>query len=228
MNSIHRTRVFAIDGNIGSGKSVLVRHFENYVTSEANVKSCYVFLQEPVDDWNSIMDKDGTTILENFYKDQAKWSFSFQMMAYISRLAQVRKAVRENPGAIIIVERSIFTDRWVFAKMLYDDKKINEIDYSIYMKWFDEFADDIDLDGEIYLKTSPVVAHGRVIKRSRKGEEIPIEYLNKCHLYHEEWLNETSKDGMSMHIIDGDVDIEMISINNRIKEIISYIDGNHS
>ena len=45
------------------------------------------------------------------------------MMAYISRLAQLKKIIKEHPWSIIITERSIFTDRNVFAKMLYDNKK---------------------------------------------------------------------------------------------------------
>ena len=57
-------------------------------------------------------------------------------MAYISRLAILKKAVDENPGAIIVTERSLYTDRYVFAKMLYDSGNIEEVDYLIYMKWF--------------------------------------------------------------------------------------------
>ena len=30
----------------------------------------YVFLQEPVDVWNTIYDEQGNTILETFYRDQ--------------------------------------------------------------------------------------------------------------------------------------------------------------
>ena len=64
--------------------------------------------------------------IEKFYKDQQKYAFSFQMMAYISRLALLRRVIRENPNAIIITERSVFTDKEVFAKMLYDEGKIEE------------------------------------------------------------------------------------------------------
>ena len=31
-------------------------------------------------------------------------------------------------------------------KMLYDDGKINEIEYQIYNKWFDEFVKDFSKD----------------------------------------------------------------------------------
>ena len=63
-----------------------------------------------------ITDKKGETILAKFYKDQDKYSFSFQMMAYISRISLLRKIIKKNPTAIIITERSVLTDKNVFAK----------------------------------------------------------------------------------------------------------------
>ena len=75
--------LFAIDGNIGSGKSSRVNDLKKYLKGNPS----FIFLQEPVDDWNSIKTSDGITILEKFYSNQEKYAFSFQMMAYISRLA---------------------------------------------------------------------------------------------------------------------------------------------
>ena len=63
-------------------------------------------------------------------------------MMYISRLALLRKTIRENPGCHIVTERSIYTDKNVFAKMLYDDGKIEEVNYKIYLMWFDEFVQE--------------------------------------------------------------------------------------
>ena len=73
--------------------------------------------------------------------------------------------------------------------MLYDDKKISEIDYQIYNNWFNEFISDIPISGIIYLKTSTKICSYRVEKRNRTGEEdIPIEYLENCNNYHNKWL----------------------------------------
>ena len=42
------------------------------------------------------------------------------------------------------------------------------------------------------MKCNPNTANDRVIHRNRRGEIIPIDYLVKCHNYHEHWLkNET-------------------------------------
>ena len=75
------------------------------------------------------------------------------MMAYISRLHLLRLKIKENNTySIIISERSVQTDRNVFAKMLFDDDLIEHDEYNIYNRWFDEFLDDIKLGGIIYVK----------------------------------------------------------------------------
>ena len=211
--------LFAVDGNIGSGKSSRVNDLKKHLKHNPS----FIFLQEPVDDWNSIKSKDGTTMLQKFYCDQNKYAFSFQMMAYISRLSLLRKTIRENPDCHIVTERSIFTDRNVFAKMLYDDDKIEEVHYQIYLKWFDEFAKETKIDGVIYVHTSPNVCYDRIKKRSRTGEEsIPLEYLKKCHEYHDKWiLNEEE----NLQIIDGNVDTQQSPdiIQKWMEDIVNFM-----
>ena len=174
--------IFSIEGSIGSGKSTLIRELQT------KLKTNWVFVMEPVSEWNDVTDNAGENILTKFYKDQKKYAFSFQMMAYISRLARLKQVVRDNPNAVIITERSIFADRHVFAKMLYDNNKIEEVDYIIYLKWFDAFLEEVQLSGIIYLEAKPETCYDRVQKRNREGETISLEYLKSCHQYHENWL----------------------------------------
>lgn len=197
------TYIFSIEGNIGSGKSTLVKELQKSVPNILDKKVVYV--QEPVNEWSKIKDKKGETILEKFYADQHKYAFSFQMMAYISRLALLRNVVRENPDAIIITERSVFTDREVFAKMLYDEGKIEDIDYQIYLKWFDEFIEEIPITGLIYVTTTPEKSKQRVDLRARVGESIPLPYLQRCHDYHESWIKNIKK---QVCLFNGNVDFK--------------------
>jgi deoxyadenosine/deoxycytidine kinase len=97
-------RIISIEGNIGSGKSTLLNHLKEALKDRDDV----IFLKEPVDEWESIKDKEGKTMLQKFYADQARYSFAFQMMAYISRLALLKAAVQEHPNATFITERSIY------------------------------------------------------------------------------------------------------------------------
>ena len=191
-------QIFSIEGNIGSGKSTIVELLKKFKFNKD-----VIFLREPVDIWNTIKDKENNTILSKFYADSSKYAFSFQIMAYISRLSLLREAVRNNPNKIIITERCIETDKNVFAQMLHDDGKIEEINYKIYLKWFDEFVKDFPVTAFIQINTSPEKCYDRVIKRNRNGETIPLDYLNKCQDYHDMWFN--------------NMNANIITINNNIE-----------
>lgn len=175
--------IISIEGNIGTGKSTLLATLKEKYAADPTIH----FMAEPVDVWDTIVDGKGVTILEKYYADQKKYAFSFQMMAYISRIAAIRAALKKK-YRIIILERSVYTDSAVFAKMLFHDQKIEDIEYMIYMKWVDEFISDLPPIKFIYVQADPEVSYERVLKRGRAGEVIPLAYLQNCHKYHEEWL----------------------------------------
>jgi thymidylate kinase len=230
INKINYT-IVSIEGNIGSGKSTLQttlrKHYENnpYV----------VFLREPVDDWEKIKDEDGNTILEKFYADQNKYSFSFQMMAYVSRLKVLRDTMKdlqklpdiENKNVVIITERSLYTDKLVFAKMLFDSGKIEYINYQIYLNWFDTFSEEFPIHKIIYVKTKPELCHKRINVRSRDGESnISLSYLHSCDLYHENMLNsETEFVCNDQLVLNGNVDIyeNQTQLDEWIKQIDDFV-----
>ena len=109
------------------------------------------------------------------------------MMAYISRLNKLKEQLNQTKN--IFTERSLSTDKYVFAKMLYDNKLMDSCEYQIYNKWFDSFNKETAITKMIYVKTDPIICNERVNKRSRDGENnISQEYLNTCHLYHEEMI----------------------------------------
>jgi len=193
------TIILTVQGNIAAGKSTFVENLRQQY--EGNHSVC--FLQEPVDEWSTIIDEEGKNMLALFYGNQERYAFSFQMMAYISRLALLKRAL-EKGYDIIITERSLETDRQIFAKMLYDDGKIASVEYQIYLKWFDEFKRDFPEENVIYVKTTPEISATRVAKRGREGEVIPLEYLQKCHEYHETWIKTIPENNLC--IIDGDID----------------------
>ena len=193
--------IISIEGNIGSGKSTLVEHLKNRFGN--NPKIC--FLDEPIAVWNTITDRDGNTMIEKYYDNQYKYAFSFQMMAYISRLSILKKALKENYD-VIITERSIYTDCEVFAKMLYDNKKIEDVEYAIYMKWFHEFLEELPPIKVVYLRTDPEIAFVRVNLRGRKGENIELSYLKECHKYHEKWLNNVELSEMHTLVLNANHD----------------------
>ena len=225
-------KIVSIEGNIGSGKSTLLENLRNYYKNNKNV----IFLREPVEEWDKIKDNEGNTMLKKFYADQEKYSFAFQMMAYISRLKILRDTVKEIndekrtllqqrfdkliniplnkkqehidkftfPEYVIITERSLYTDKHVFAKMLYDQGKIEDVCYQIYLNWFEEFTSDFPINYSVYVNAEPEKCYERVHIRARVGEElIPLSYLQNCHTYHEDFLANTD----NKLVLDGNINI---------------------
>ena len=204
--------IVSIEGNIGSGKSTLLAYLKEHFKNDDHV----IFLKEPVDEWEKIKDNTGKTILEKFYEDQEKYSFPFQMMAYISRLNVLREALKKldlnyNKKYIIITERSLYTDKLVFAKMLYETGKMEDVNYQIYSNWFQTFSEEFPVHRVIYVETQPEICHQRIMNRSREGEEkIPLEYLISCSKYHEDMMLFFSNNNLLLDkplILDGNVNI---------------------
>jgi deoxyadenosine/deoxycytidine kinase len=196
----------SFDGNIGSGKSTMMKKAHDFYRNSANV----IFAEEPIGKWNQIKDKNGTEMLKLFYQDQEKHAFKFQIMAFVSRLAGLREIVKANPGKniVIITERSLYTDKEIFAKMLYDQGKMTDVEHQIYLTLFDEFACEFEVNKVVYIRTDPVKCHQRINIRAREGEElIPLAYLEECHKYHEEFLDLDRGLFKDQMVLDGNNDI---------------------
>lgn len=201
-NQTNQLKLVSIEGNIGSGKSTLLRKMREKYSTNNNI----VFVDEPVDDWETIKDEKGTSMLQLFYQDQNKHAFAFQMMAFVSRLSKLKDAITKNPGSIIITERSLHTDKMVFAQMLRDSKNIAFEHHQIYLKWFETFSADYPINKIIYVNTPPEICYERIAIRSRNGEStIPLDYLINCHAYHNNMINKFSKNCVCQDqiVIDG-------------------------
>jgi len=249
-------QIVSIEGNIGSGKSTLLANLKKHFKDNSQV----IFLKEPVDEWSNIKDENGTTILEKFYADQEKYSFPFQMMAYISRLKLLKDTIDKIKAAqkdyaintlhdmmsnydmtknyldekpthyTIITERSLYTDQMVFAKMLYDTKKIEHINYQIYLNWFDTFAKEFPVNKIIYVKANPEICHERIGIRHREGESnIPIEYLADCDKYHDAMLDLSSNECVcdDQLVLNGNNNIyeNVATLNDWISSIEIFMSG---
>ena len=239
---INKDQKIAFIAKNGSGKTTIIEKMKENFNSDN-----FVFVKEPVDQWEQIRDSsDGDSILKKFYADQKKHAFSFQVLAYSTRLALLRKTIRENPTAkVIICERSLDADRNIFAKMLRDSGLMSDIEFQIYDHLFSEYSEGGEssttsllennkhnLDGVIYIDASPDICSGRIKKRSRDGEsKIPVEYLKNCREYHENWLlnGNDLRDCKVLHIVtDEDATYDMLNEddcgNRWIRQIYGFID----
>jgi deoxyguanosine kinase len=184
--------VLSIEGNIGSGKSTMLRTIRETFL-EWNI------IDEPVDHWMALKDENGKSLLECFYEDKNRWSYTFQNAAFITRYTNIQNALNEykaNPqnykSNIFITERCLMTDRYVFAEMLRDSKCLSPLEWELYTRWFDIFSKNSPVHGLIYVNTPYTICSERIKKRDRKGEHsIPLEYLESLENQHINWLSNT-------------------------------------
>ena len=146
------------------------------------------------------------------------------MMAYISRLSLLRKAVKNPKIKLIITERSVETDRNVFAKMLYDAGDISQDEFQIYTLWFDEFLTDVPLGGIVYINASPDVCLERIGKRARSGETIQMDYIQRCHQYHEDWIRARGCPLLELPANEDMIEAPHI-LSDRMERITEFIRG---
>lgn len=202
--------IISIDGNIGSGKSTLIQILQDELKNNNNI----IFLQEPVSEWLQVTDGK-TNILNNFYTNKKRWSYTFQNFAFITRSHIMQNAIKYNmvgyfqKRKVIITERSTETDKNIFAKMLYDEGVMDELEYKLYNYWYDKlFDNNYKNNNIIYLRTTPLDAYNRINKRGRDEEkEIPIDYIQDVHKYHDDWLVNGTKN-CNICYLDGTDDFQ--------------------
>lgn len=225
--------IVSLEGNIGAGKSTLLENMQSRFVNHQN----WLFLKEPVDLWSKIKDQSGETMLAKFYQNPEKYSFAFQIMAYTTRLHLLRQMIRENPDCkVIICERSLAADKHIFAKMLHDDGKMEDVMYQVYETYFSEYEGDYHLDAVVYVDALAETCFKRVGIRSRDGESsIPLAYLEQCRNYHERWLKNNSESKMPVLTIRTDAEANFTDDLDpgrlwldRIEDFLEELDrGNH-
>ena len=210
-------KYIAIEGNIGSGKSTLIKNLNNVLE-----KYSRSLIQEPVKSWQLFSEKNTetdieTNILDNFYKDKKRWAYTMQSVAFLTRTYWLMNSLSVE---IKLSERSIFTDYDIFGKMCYENKDMSEIEKQIYDFWFKwllklskETTYKIEPDAFIYLKTSPEKCFERIQKRGREEEkEVTVEYITKVHEYHEKFIQKLYDNNIPVLVLDGDIDNENSTI----------------
>ena len=210
-----------IEGNIGAGKSTFVRQLGKYLSNFRNQNVDPRIIQEPVDEWLETKESDGKNILEKFYENIDRWSFAFQMNSFISRTKKIQDVVdKEDSEATglqldypmrqaLFIERSVYTDRYVFAENCYENNNMTKMEYDIYCKWNDWLSNKFELapSAYIYLKCEPETASERIMKRARTEEDsIPLEYLKQVHDKHENWMSKEMENGIPILTINANED----------------------
>ncbi|XP_025787545.1 deoxyguanosine kinase, mitochondrial isoform X1 [Lynx canadensis] len=199
MHAKRGPRKLSIEGNIAVGKSTFVKLLtETY--PEWHIAT------EPVATWQNVQ-AAGTqkaytaqnlgNLLDMMYQEPARWSYTFQTCSFMSRLKVQLEPFPEkqlqSKKAVQIFERSVYSDRYIFAKNLFENGSLSDIEWHIYQDWhsflLQEFASRVKLHGFIYLQATPQVCWKRLHHRAREEEKgIELAYLEQLHSQHEAWL----------------------------------------
>lgn len=209
--------IISLDGNIGAGKSTLLAEIRKRLHDIHTV-------DEPVGQWTALKNADGKNLLELFYEDKKRWAYTFQNCAILTRLKNIKDAVENLDSTlkdpqVIITERSVLTDKHVFAEMLYDAGDIDPLEWELYENWFNVFGKKYPVSGIIYISTSSNTSKERIQIRNRQGEEnIGIDYLDALDKQHKKWIENTN---IPVLTLSTEKDV---SIDKNISEIVTFIE----
>jgi deoxyadenosine/deoxycytidine kinase len=181
--------IIYIEGNIGAGKSTLLTELMNVLPNAIRVP-------EPIDFWNSYT-SEGKTILEMYYKDPVKYAAFFQNVVIQSKMKIMLDIITSaTQDRIYIMERSFYSDFYVFGEILRSSEMITALEYQYLKSWFDIFVDSFQklVTGIVYIDVPINVCQTRIIKRSRDGESnIEDSYLESIEKAYKTWMNSETK-----------------------------------
>ncbi|QKF94296.1 deoxynucleoside kinase [Fadolivirus algeromassiliense] len=208
----------SIEGNIGVGKTSIMNMMkERFSNAE--------FIYEPVDEWHTIVDSNGKDILQSFYDDKKRWSYTFQNIAYVTRMNHIIDMIMNSSKRYIIVDRSLQADLNTFAQMLYNDNCLSSLEWNAYNRWnnfFEQYFGDQIVHKLIYLRCDPDIAYQRMQVRNRDAEKgVPFEYLKSLHQYHDKWLMQ--KENVLILDVNKDFVKNKFRFENMYKQIMDFI-----
>lgn len=179
-------KIIYIEGNIGTGKSTFLKNLDK---SELKQRYKYEVIYEPVDEWQ----QEG--ILEKFYSDPVKYCYLFQSYCLFSRFRLLKRIDKRDDLDFVFIERSIFSDKYVFADGCKKLDQLEDIEYKLYNNWFNHFRGIHTIyHYHIYLRLDPEICLQRVNKRNRDEESgLSLDYLRLLHNQHEKWSKDNDK-----------------------------------
>lgn len=232
-------RVCSIEANISCGKTTLIKRIMERV-NQTDDGERYILVDEPTAEWEKIIDSSGKGILHAFYDNQDSIALPFQFIALITRRQKIMEKLKEaeelekkiNMGVandekkevIILTERTIHSDYYIFAKMLSAQGKINEHGLIAYKLWYDIFCKEVEINKFVYININPDTCYSRVKVRSREGEDkITLEYLTQCQNAHDAFFEKFISKTDHLIIDNTDIHKDSEEYEGMVDDVISYL-----
>ena len=158
-------------GNIGAGKSTLVRMMCDRLGWEP--------YYEPVAE---------NPYLADFYADMKRWAFHSQVF-FLTYRARAHRALMDVPRPVV-QDRSFYEDAEVFAQALHRQGAMSDRDWETYRGLYRTLTSLLSPpDLVVYLRASVPTLQRRIAQRARAFEaSISDAYLDGLNALYEEWI----------------------------------------
>jgi deoxyadenosine/deoxycytidine kinase len=175
---VPRPRFVAVAGNIGAGKSSLVKWLHQ------------TFGLQPF-----FEPQDENPYLADFYLDMKRWAYSSQLFFLVQRFRMHREMERgllapDSTSRGVVQDRTIFEDAEIFAAHHHEVGNIDDRDWRTYSDLYGSLRDELaPPDLMIYLRCPMPALKKRIKLRGRSYEAaIPTAYLKALDRLYEGWF----------------------------------------
>jgi deoxyadenosine/deoxycytidine kinase len=169
-----------LEGNIAAGKSILGARLAQ--------SGLFGFIEQPVGSWQKDFEEN---LLDLFYRDAHRWAFTFQLAAFMTRAKTWTEVLAATDHINVVLERSIYSDRYAFAKNCYQSGLMTKTEWQLYCRLWDWLQKNwcAEPDKIIYLRTPAEICLERLDLRGRSEENsIPLAYLRDLEMLYDDWL----------------------------------------
>lgn len=176
--------LISIEGNIGSGKTTLIREIQKLGRNDLRL------IEEPVREWQE------SGLLRDYYQNPSKYAYEFQTTALTAF------SNYDNNFKINVQERSVLSAYHIFTQAAAEAGHISERQVRQLKKILDaQQSCSKPIDAILLLNVPPEQALQRIVKRGRAEESsISIEYLNTLNRLHLDLISKCRSQGIVCEI----------------------------
>ena len=188
--------IFSIEGNIGSGKTTIIRHLQRLYKD-------VLLVEEPVKDWQNL---EGENLLKKKNEDLNRWGYSFEAYVLITKMNELTK-VASSDKKIILIERCMLTDK-AFFDVNVENNLSTPMEEAMFKNLYEFLSNNVypRLSGIIYLDTPVEECIKRMKERGRKEEkDIKEDYLAQLDQHFKKVVDES---GVPVLYLNGKYDLK--------------------
>jgi deoxyadenosine/deoxycytidine kinase len=183
-------KMIVIIGNIGSGKSTLVKEIDGLTNHR------FTTALEPFEEWKQ------SGLFTHYADEKHKYALPMQLYILQSRLAHFMKALKQNEALDVIYKEMIcdghaLTDYNVFTKHLHEQGYLTQVDMKFYTAVYRDVQSMVpelfNPSVIFFLDASPELCMKRIQERGRTDEvgKLTTNYIESIDKKHREFIRDT-------------------------------------